>query len=109
MHPDALCYLAQAVSGTLYAFLLEFVVTRRRYENGFTWLTVVGGVAMVGGIVAARLAWAPLPLLFRDALVWWVWWLTFWSFVWSAVPILGWQAIVHGRHLAELIAYLRGR
>jgi len=109
MTPDQLCYLAQVVAAVIYAGFLEFIVTRRRYENGWTWATVVGGVLMVGLIVRARISWAPPPQLFQAELVDWSWWLWVYSFCWAAGPIVGWQILVHYRHIMKVIAYLRGR
>lgn len=103
---DALCYLAQALAATLYAILLEGVL-KRRYEPNWTWATVVGGVAMVGLIVAGRLAWGPLPALDGRALAWWVWLTVFWSFCAAAVPIIVWQLILQHRRLGELLALVR--
>lgn len=97
---DALCYLAQFVASGIYAVVLEFGF-RRKYEPNWTWATVVWGVAQVGLIIAARLAWGPLPILFYETMAWWVWWLMFWSFCASGAPIIIWQFIkMSSRHRA---------
>lgn len=93
MAPDFLTYLGQSVAATLYALVLEFGC-KRRYEPGYTWVAVVWGVAQVGLIVAARLAWAPVPPGYPGAVAWWVWWLVFWSFCAAGLPIITWQLIL---------------
>lgn len=95
-NPDTLTYLAQFVAATIYALVAEFVL-KRHYEPNYTWLMGMWGIGQVGLIVAARLAWAPLPSLFQAALVWWVWWLIFWSFVAALLPIAVWQLVLQGR------------
>lgn len=99
---DYALYAAQLVGGIVYALFLEFVLKRRYEIKGHTWGTVVGGVAMVGLIVAGRLAWWPLPALVASDLVWWSWWLWTGSFFASGAPIIIWQFIVHDRNVTEL-------
>lgn len=96
MTADAVLYLAQFAAATVFALVCEFVF-KRRYEPGYTWAPAMAGIAQVGLLVAARLAWAPLPNLEGAALVWWVWWLIFWSFVASAVPVVFWQVVLQDR------------
>lgn len=107
--PELLSYLAQLVCAAAYAWFLEKVVTRERYERDKTYLTVIGGVAMTGLIAAARLAWFPLPLLpHAQAAVWWAWWYFVLSFAASGMPIVYWQAMLQGGRQREIIEYLKG-
>lgn len=99
---DYMLAAAQLIGGTLYALFLEFVLGRRYEIKGHTWGTVVGGVAMTGLIVGARLLWAALPALEGAALAWYVWWLWTGSFAASGAPIIIWQFIVHDRNVTEL-------
>lgn len=78
---------AAAASG-LYAAFLESL--NNAYTPRWTWLTVMGGVAMTGGCVAWRLV-GPLPPLDNRRLVWWTWQqvhLHFWA---TGLPIIAWQ------------------
>lgn len=93
MGPDMWLLVAQTAAGLALALVLEYVL-HRRYEDRWTWLTVVWGVGQVGLLVAARLALAPPPALPPDAIAWWVWRLTFWSFVAAGFPIILWQILL---------------
>lgn len=97
MNPDWLLYGAQVAGAVLFALVCELVL-KRRYEPGYTWAPATWGIAQVGLLVAARLAWFPLPQL-PDAAsaVWWLWWLIFYSFLWAAVPIWFWQIVIQDR------------
>jgi MFS family permease len=103
MNPDFWCYVAQFVAAVVYALIAELAL-KRRYEPNYTWAMGMWGIGQVGLIVAARLAWAPLPALFQAELVWWVWWLIFWSFVAAAFPIVGWQLAMVGRRWRQVAA-----
>lgn len=105
---DYALFAAQFVGGTLYALFLQFVLGRRYEIKGHTWGTVVAGVAMVGLIVAGRIAWAALPSFDSSALVWWSWWIWTGSFCASGAPIIIWQFIVHDRNVQELGRLERG-
>lgn len=100
---DAFTYLAQGVVGAIYAAVLELGL-KRRYEPGYTWVTVVGGTALVGLIIAARLAWAPLPVLQPVALAWWLWWLWTFSFAAAGLPIVVWQVVLQDRRWRQIEA-----
>lgn len=99
--PDAICYLAQFLAGAVYAAVLE-IGLKRRYEPDYTWATVVGGTALVGLIVAARLAWARPPVLIQADLVWWSWWLWTYSFAAAGAPIVFWQLVLQGRRWRQV-------
>jgi len=106
---DTACYFAQVAAGICYALFLEFVVTRRRYENGGTWATVVIGVLMVGLIVRARLLWGSAPPLPPLGLIDWQWWLWVYSFMAAGVPIVGWQLIIRYQHIKAILDDFGGR
>ena len=101
---DTAYYVGAAATSTLYALVLERI-GKERYEPDLTVLTVMGGVALTGGWVALRLT-APVPMLGRMALVWWVWRVWFWMFVATGVPINLWQVWQARQRIAGLIAYL---
>lgn len=103
MSPDGLTYAAQFAGAAIYAVVLE-VGLKRRYEPGYTWVAVVWGVAQVGLIIAARLAWAPIPPGYPAAVAWWVWWLTFWSFCAAGLPIILWQTVIQARRWRQIQA-----
>ena len=107
---DGLLYIAQAAAGACYALFLERGI-KRAYEPNLTWLTVVGGVAIVGLLVAARLALAPVSGTSASAGAWHSWWLVFWSFCASGAPVIGWQLAVDRHRIRELTEYVlrRGR
>jgi hypothetical protein len=90
MTADVLLYVAQFAVASLYAYVLE-VTLQRRYEPRGTWMTVVVGTALVGLLVAARLALAPLPTITGEGMAWYVWWIVTYSFVASGSPIIIWQ------------------
>jgi hypothetical protein len=96
MPADTILYAAQLCTGILYAAVLEYGL-QRRYEPRWTWITVVIGTALVGLLVALRLALAPAPDLAGSDLAWWVWWLVAWSFVSSGSPIIVWQVALRHR------------
>jgi drug/metabolite transporter (DMT)-like permease len=100
-------YLGAAATSALYALALE-KIGRERYEPDFTVVTVMVGVALTGGWVALRLALAPLPDLAGIALAWYVWWLMFWMFVSTGIPVTSWQIWQSRVRLAGLLRYLRG-
>ena len=101
-------FVCAAATSALYAIALE-KFGRENYEPDFTVVTVAIGVALTGGWVAARLAFAPLPALPGAALAWWVWWLWFWMFVTTATPITLWQIWQSWGRLSAYIAYLLRR
>ncbi len=103
MSPDVLMYIAQTVAGAAYAAVLELAL-KRRYEPGYTWVTVVWGTAQVGLIIAARLAWAPTPDLSGAARDWWQWWLWTCSFAAAGLPIVFWQVVLQGRRWRQVQA-----
>jgi hypothetical protein len=76
------------VAAALYAQFLHSL--NKAYEKNYTWLTVMGGVALVGAVVGVRFA-LPLPDLAAHALLWWAWLICVGHFVAAAVPIIAWQ------------------
>lgn len=107
--PELLSYLAQIVLAAVYAWFLEKVITRERYERDKTYLTVIWGVFQTGMIAAARLAWFELPPLASAPLaVWWAWWYFVLSFVASGAPVIYWQVMLQGGRQREIIEYLKG-
>lgn len=82
---DFLTLTGAFVSSSCYAYVLDRF--QRRYEPRWTWLTVVGGVALVGSWVAMRIA-----LGIPGATPWEVWLLGLWHFVAAGLPIIFWQS-----------------
>lgn len=106
---ELLSYLLQIVLAAAYAWFLEKIVTRERYERSKTWMTVVGGVAMTGLIAGARLAWFALPPFSNASVaVWWAWWYFVISFAASGIPIIYWQVMIQDGRQREIIEYLKG-
>ncbi len=100
--PDYILLLAQAIAGALYAIVLERVF-KRRYEPGYTWVTVVWGTAQTGLLIGVRLLVAPLPIFpHAEAAVWWAWWLWTLSFAASGVPIIFWQVVLQDRRWKQV-------
>lgn len=105
---DVSLYLAQFIAAALYAAVLEFGF-KRRYEPGYTWLTVVWGTAQTGLLIAVRLLLAPLPTgLTGSELVWWGWWLWTNSFVAAGLPIIIWQVALQSRRVRDALSYISG-
>jgi hypothetical protein len=99
---DYLLFAGQALAGALYAVVLELVF-KRRYEPGYTWVTVVWGTAQVGLLVALRLLVAPLPSFAHGGeAVWWSWWSWTLSFAASGVPVVFWQVVLQERRWKRL-------
>lgn len=100
MH-ELLTYPILAILTTLYALFLE---SRRRdpkrtYAPRWTWLTVVAGVTIVGGMTALHLWIAgPPPLSVQDT-IWWSYSVWVLHFVFGGLPIILWQEIVDRRDL----------
>jgi hypothetical protein len=98
-------YAGGLLTASLYAITLE-KIGRENYEPDWTVVTVMIGVALTGGWVALRIAYAPLPALAGAALAWWVWWLMFWMFVATGTPITLWQVWQSRQRLADMVSYL---
>lgn len=96
MTADLVLYLVQLVAGAGYAAVLELVF-HRRYEPGYTWVTVVWGTGQVGLLVAVRLLLAPVPPLTGSSLAWYLWWMWAYSFGASGLPIIVWQVVLQDR------------
>lgn len=101
-------FLGAALSSSLLAVGLERW-GREHYEPDGTIGLVYVGVAMTGGWVALRLAFAPLPALAGAEMAWWTWWLVFWMFWATGLPITAWQFWQARQRLAAAIDYLRER
>jgi hypothetical protein len=107
--PELLSYLVQVIAAAAYAWFLEKVVTRERYERDKTYLTVIWGVFQTGLIVAGRLVLFPLPPLSNaPQAVWWTWWYFVLSFAASGLPIVYWQVMLQSGRQREIIEYLKG-
>lgn len=96
MSADFVLIVSQFITALLFVLVCEFLL-KRRYEPDYTAVLATVGIAQVGLLVAARLAWAPLPALDGPALTWWLWWLIFWSFIAAAIPIWIWQLVIQGK------------
>ena len=107
MTTNAQLYRGLFLVSCLYALLLELL--QRRYEPDLTWLTIVIGVAYTGVGVALRLRHGSIPFVGPLDLVWWEWWLWFWSFVASGTPIILWQLWQARLRIQAVIAYLLTR
>lgn len=105
---DIISYVTQFAAGVALALVLELVF-RRKYEPGYTWVTVVWGTAQVGLIVALRLRLAPLPALPPVDLTWWQWWYWVNCFVAAGLPIVVWQVIIQERRVRQLFAFMSRR
>jgi hypothetical protein len=104
MNADLVCYVAQFLAAVVFALVCEFLF-RRRYEPSYTWVPAMVGIGQVGLIAAARLALAPVPHLVGAEMAWWTWWLIFWGFVASSIPIIVWQVIVQEWRVRRLLAF----
>lgn len=103
---DLICYGAQFFAACAFALVCELVF-KRRYEPGYVWIPATIGIAQVGLIVRARLALAPVPALWPDAVAVWTWDLIFWSFVSAFIPIAIWQVGIQRGRIAAVLAYLK--
>lgn len=89
--------LGMLVASSLYALFLHSL--NNSYTLQYTWITVMGGIALVGIVVGIRFT-LDLPDVSGRPLIWWSWWMCVWHFAVSAVPIVGWQTWAD-RHLRK--------
>lgn len=101
-----IAYGGLILTASLYSIFLESL--KKAYEPNWTWLTVLGGIALTGGFVALRLT-LQLPALSGAAMAWWVWGVWFWAFVWSGIPIITWQLWQARKRLWKRIQYMVDR
>lgn len=99
MSPDLILYISQFCAASLLALVLEFGFHRRYEASGHTVLPATWGIAQVGLLVLARLHLVPLVGFSAQEGALQGWWITFWSFVASAIPIATWQMITHQRQI----------
>lgn len=102
---NLVCFLVQLIAGGIYAWVLEKKITRKRYEPGKTWLTVVWGTFQVGVIVALRLALGAGPEIEGGLRDWWNFWLWTFSFAAAGVPIVWWQVMIQSGRQQEIIDF----
>lgn len=78
---DLVILLAAAGASTGYAALLQRL--HARYSPDYTWITVVGGNALIGGFLALFCLIGRLP--------WQAFWYLFFLNVAAGLPIIAWQ------------------
>jgi hypothetical protein len=98
-------YAGAALSASLLAVGLEFW-GREHWEPDGTIGLVYVGVTLTGAWVALYIALGALPALAGQDMAVWTWWMTFWMFWATGIPITVWQFWQARRRLADVIAYL---
>lgn len=103
---DIISYGGAIVASALYSLFLERL--ERRYEPRWTWLTVMGGIALTGACVALRF-WLGHPALPPSQLIWWAWWVMTGMFVATGIPVIAWQFWQESRRADETRNYVLGQ
>lgn len=101
--PDFILYAAQFIAMLVVVVVLEYGNKRRFLASGKALWPVTWAVAQVGLIVLARLYLAPLTEGSAQDGAIAVWWMVFWSFVASLIPVGSWVALINHGQFTELM------
>lgn len=100
---DFVLYLCQFLAMVVVVAFLEFVNKRKFLGNGRALWPVVWAVAQVGLIVLARLHIAPLEAGSAQEGAIAAWWMVFWSFISTFIPVALWVGLINHRQVMELV------
>lgn len=100
--PDLILYGIQFIAMLAVVLVVEFALGRSIINGSTVWL-IMWAVAQVGLLVLARLYIAPLAVGSAQDGALYCWWLVFWSFVASAIPVVAWTEISNHQQIQELL------
>lgn len=100
--PDLILYSIQFIAMLIVVLVVEFGFGRSIINNSTVWL-IMWAVAQVGLLVLARLYIAPLAVGSAQGGALYCWWLVFWSFVATAIPVVAWQQVTNQQQIQELL------